>query len=58
MLLHVLLKDEYREFPGCPVVKNPPANAEDTGSNPGPGRSHKPRGAAKKKKKIKDECIK
>ena len=27
-------------FPGGAVVKNPPANAEDTGSSPGPGRSH------------------
>ena len=27
-------------FPGGAVVKNPPANAEDTGSIPGPGRSH------------------
>ena len=26
-------------FPGGPVVKKPPANAEDTGSIPGPGRS-------------------
>ena len=26
------------EFPGSPVVKNPPANAEDTGSIPGWGR--------------------
>ena len=25
------------------VVKNPPANAGDTGSSPGPGRSHMPR---------------
>ena len=25
-----------------PVVKNPPANAGDTGSSPGPGRSHMP----------------
>ena len=31
---------ETREFPGGPVVKNPPASAEDTGSIPGPGRSH------------------
>jgi len=30
-------------FPGGPVVKNPPANAGDTGSIPGPGRSHMPR---------------
>ena len=29
--------------PGGPVVKNPPANAGDTGSSPGPGRSHTPR---------------
>ena len=24
------------------MVKNPPANAGDTGSSPGPGRSHMP----------------
>ena len=28
--------------PGGAVVKNPPANAGDTGSIPGPGRSHMP----------------
>ena len=27
-------------FPGGAGVKNPPANAGDTGSSPGPGRSH------------------
>ena len=27
-------------FPGGTVVKNPPANAGDTGSSPSPGRSH------------------
>ena len=27
-------------FPGGAVVKNPPANAEDTGSSPGLGGSH------------------
>ena len=26
-----------RDFPGGPVVKNPPTNAEDTGSIPGQG---------------------
>ena len=31
------------DFPGGAVVKNPPANAGDTGSSPGPGRSHMPR---------------
>ena len=30
-------------FPGGAVVKNLPANAGDTGSSPGLGRSHKPR---------------
>ena len=29
--------------PGGAVVKNPPANEGDTGSSPGPGRSHMPR---------------
>ena len=31
-----------RDFPGGAVVKNPPANAGDMGSIPGPGRSHMP----------------
>ena len=31
---------ESGDFPGGAVVKNPPANAGDTGSIPGPGRSH------------------
>ena len=29
-----------RDFPGGTVVKNPPANAGDTGSSPGLGRCH------------------
>ena len=29
-----------RDFPGGTVVKNLPANGGDTGSSPGPGRSH------------------
>ena len=29
-------------FPGVAVVRNPPANAGDTGSSPGLGRSHTP----------------
>ena len=41
------LKKVYKEyslwgFPGGAVVKNPPANAGDMGSSPGPGRSHVP----------------
>ena len=30
------------DFPGGTVVGSPPANAGDTGSSPGPGRSHMP----------------
>ena len=33
------LKKKNQGFPGGSVVKNPPANAGDTGSVPGPGRS-------------------
>ena len=34
----------YQEgFPGGAVVESLPANAGDTGSSPGPGRSHMPR---------------
>ena len=29
----------YKYFPGCSVVKNPPASAGDMGSTPGSGRS-------------------
>ena len=37
------LKTQVWDFPGGAVVKNPPANAGDTGSSPGLGRSHVPR---------------
>ena len=36
----ILLKDKYWGFPVGSVVKNPPASVGDTGSIPGPGRSH------------------
>ena len=36
-------KNSVEGFPGGTVVKNPPANAGDMGSSPGPGRSHMPR---------------
>ena len=36
-------RQKKRDFPGGAVVKNLPANAGDTGLNPGPGRSHMPR---------------
>ena len=37
------LKSEGWGFPGGAVVENLPANAGDTGSSPGLGRSHMPR---------------
>ena len=42
--LKMLVKTEGSwGFPGGAVVENPPANAGDTGSSPGLGRSHMPR---------------
>ena len=38
----VLKEYGFLDFPGGAVVKNPPANAGDMDSNPGPGRSHVP----------------
>ena len=35
-------KEQLPGFPGGAMVKNPPANAGDTGSSPGLGRSHMP----------------
>ena len=35
-------KRKQRDLPGGTVAKNPPASAGDTGSSPGPGRSHLP----------------
>ena len=37
-------KTRHEGFPGGAVAGNPPANAGDTGSSPGPGRSHMPWG--------------
>ena len=37
------LKEYKKGFPGGAVVENLPANAGDTGSSPGLGRSHMPR---------------
>ena len=38
-----VIKNKGEGFPGGAVVENLPANAEDTGSSPGLGRSHMPR---------------
>ena len=37
------IKNSKKGFPGGAVVENLPANAGDTGSSPGLGRSHMPR---------------
>ena len=45
-LLDVRTQDRKKEqlsgYPGGTMVKNPPADAEDTGLSPGPGRYHMP----------------
>ena len=41
--LSISSKTKYVGFPGGAVVENLPANAGDTGSSPGLGRSHMPR---------------
>ena len=41
-ILEIFNKNPVEGFPGGTVVKNPPANAGDTSSSPGPGRSHMP----------------
>ena len=41
-ILVCTLNNQIRDFPDGTVVKNPPANAGDTGSSSGPGRSHVP----------------
>ena len=38
------LKKYNQGFPSCSMVKNPPANAGNTSSIPGPGRFHTPQG--------------
>ena len=43
--LDVFLKGHSQDFPGGPAVKNPAAGTGDTGSIPGPGRSHVLRGS-------------
>ena len=40
--LKVKLRKHSQDFPCGAVVKNPPANAGNTGSSPDPGRSHMP----------------
>ena len=41
--VRIIRVNNYWDFPGGAVVKNPPANAGNTDSIPGPGGSHMPR---------------
>ena len=43
MIVKMIKELKRMGFPGGAVVENPPANAGDTGSCPGPGGSHMPR---------------
>ena len=36
------IKKQFLDFPGGPLLKNPPANAGDVGLIPAPGGSHMP----------------
>ena len=45
-----------QDLPGGPVVKNPPANAEDMSSISSPGRSHKPRGNLAPAPRLRNLC--
>ena len=41
--MYTVIKNENQGFPGGAAVESLPANAGDTGSSPGLGRSHVPR---------------
>ena len=51
-----VLKIKAKDFAGGPVVKNLPANAEDTGSIPGPRRSHMLQGNRARAPQILNPC--
>ena len=44
-------------FPGGAVVENLPANAGDTGSSPGLGRSHVPRSSWAREPQLLSLCV-
>ena len=50
-------KVKQRGFPGGAVVENLPANAGDTGSSPGMGRSHMPRSNKAREPQLLSLCI-
>ena len=39
---HFVVYTVFKDFPGGPADRSPPANAGDTGSSPGPGGFHMP----------------
>ena len=43
MIIAIDVEKIHGGFSGGAVVKNLPASAGDTGSSPGPGKSHMPR---------------
>ena len=49
-------KNMLQGFPGGAVVGNPPANAGDTGSSPGPGRSHMPQSNSSREPQLLSPC--
>ena len=50
-------KTEVWGFPGGAVVENLPANARDTGSSPGLGRSHMPRSNWAREPQLLSLCV-
>ena len=51
------LKTNARGFPGGAVVESLPANAGDTGSSPGLGRSHMPRSSWAREPQLLSLCV-
>ena len=50
-------KDDVVGFPGGAVVENLPANAGDTGSSPGLGRSHMPQSSWAREPQLLSLCV-
>ena len=51
------VKCKLQGFPGGAVVENLPANAGDTGSSPGLGRSHMPRSNWAREPQLLSLCV-
>ena len=60
-VLAYMEKESYKKkqggFPGGAVVENLPANAGDTGSGPGLGRSHMPRSSQAREPQLLSLCV-